>query len=70
MFKEFVWNAFVETGNLESYMFYKEIEERDRAAEQRNQAQEEVAPARPIHDGFGWNSRSYLVNEFSKTREL
>jgi hypothetical protein len=45
MFKEFVWNAFVETGNLESYMFYKEIEERDRAAEQRNQAQEEVAPS-------------------------
>lgn len=45
MFKEFVWNAFVETGDLESYMFFKEIEERDRAAEQGNLAQAEVAPS-------------------------
>jgi hypothetical protein len=43
MFKEFAWNAFVETGNLDFYMFYKEIVERDRAAEQRNLAEDEAA---------------------------
>lgn len=45
MFKEFAWNAFVETGNLDIYMFYREIEERDRAAEQRNLAEDEAAPS-------------------------
>lgn len=45
MFKEFIWNTFIDTGNLESYIFFKEIEERDKAAEQRNLAQAEVAPS-------------------------
>jgi len=45
MFKEFAWNTFIETGNLESYIFYKEIEERDRAAEQRKLAESEAAPS-------------------------
>ncbi len=45
MFKEFAWNAFVETGDLDIYMFYREIEERDRAAEQRNMAEDEAAPS-------------------------
>lgn len=43
MFKEFAWNAFTEIGNPEIYMFYKEIEERDRAAEQKNLAEDEAA---------------------------
>jgi len=45
MFKEFAWNAFVETGNPDFYMLYKEIEERDRAAEQRSLAEDEAAPS-------------------------
>lgn len=45
MLKEFVWDTFIEIGNLESYMFFKEIEERDKAAEQKNLAQAEVAPS-------------------------
>ncbi len=43
MFKEFAWNAFIETGDLESYMFYREIEERDKAVEQTDQAEAEAA---------------------------
>lgn len=43
MFKEFAWNTFIETGNLESYMFYREIEERDKVAEQSNLAEPEAA---------------------------
>ena len=43
MFKEFAWNAFIETGDLESYMFYREIEERDKVADQTNLAEAEAA---------------------------
>lgn len=43
MFKEFAWNAFIETGDLESYMFYREIEERDKVAQQNDLANTEVA---------------------------
>lgn len=45
MLKEFAWNAFINTGNLESYIFYKEIEEKDRAAEQSKLAEAEAAPS-------------------------
>lgn len=43
MLKEFAWNSFIKTGNLEAYILYREIEERDRATEQRNLAEAEAA---------------------------
>ncbi|HEX2947297.1 MAG TPA: YqzL family protein [Clostridia bacterium] len=45
MLKEFAWNTFINTGNLESYILYKEIEEKDRAAEQSKLAEAEAAPS-------------------------
>lgn len=45
MLKDFAWDAFINSGILESYIFYREIEERDRAAEQRNLAEAEAAPS-------------------------
>lgn len=45
MLKDFAWDTFINNGILESYIFYREIEERDRAAEQRNLAEAEVAPS-------------------------
>ncbi len=45
MLKDFAWDTFTEYGILESYIFYREIEERDRAAEQRCLAEEEAAPS-------------------------
>lgn len=44
MLKEFAWDTFINNGILESYIFYKEIEGRDRAAEQQNLAEDEAAP--------------------------
>lgn len=46
MLKEFAWNAFEYTGNIESYIFYKEIEENSRATEQRRMAEAEAAISR------------------------
>lgn len=43
MLKDFVWNTFMRIGILDSYIFYREIEERDRAAEQRKLAEAEAA---------------------------
>ena len=43
MLKDFAWNAFESTGNIDSYFFYKEIEERDAAAEQKRVAEAEAA---------------------------
>jgi len=43
MLKNFVWDTFVKTGNLEFYMIYKEMEEREKAAEHGKQAEEEAA---------------------------
>lgn len=45
MFKEFAWDAFIKTGDLESYMFYREIEERDKVAQQSDLAESEAAPS-------------------------
>jgi|LSQX01.3.fsa_nt_gb hypothetical protein len=44
MLKDYAWDTFVYNGILESYVFYREMEERDRAAEQRNLAEDEAAP--------------------------
>lgn len=43
MLKDFAWNTFIKAGFIESYIFYREIEERDRAAEQRKMAEAEAA---------------------------
>lgn len=43
MLKDFAWNTFMKTGIVDSYIFYREIEERDRAAEQRILAEAEAA---------------------------
>ncbi|NLK86380.1 MAG: YqzL family protein [Clostridiaceae bacterium] len=45
MLKDFAWDTFINNGILESYIFYREIEERDMAAEQRNIAEAEAAPS-------------------------
>ncbi len=45
MLKDFAWDTFINSGILESYIFYREIEERDRAAEQRELAEAEAAPS-------------------------
>lgn len=45
MLKDFAWEAFINKGILESYILYREIEERDRAAEQRDLAEDEAAPS-------------------------
>jgi len=45
MLKDFAWNTFVSKGILESYIFYREIKEkeRERAAEQRRLTEAEAA---------------------------
>ena len=43
MLKDFAWNTFMKTGIVDSYIFYREIEERDRAAQQRKLAEAEAA---------------------------
>lgn len=45
MLKDFAWDMFINNGILESYIFYKEIEERERADEQRKLAEAEAAPS-------------------------
>jgi hypothetical protein len=46
MLKDFAWNAFINAGIVDSYIFYKEMEERDRASEQRKMAEAEAATSR------------------------
>ena len=43
MLKDLAWNIFINVGIVDSYMFYREIEERDRAAEQNKLAEAETA---------------------------
>lgn len=43
MLKDFAWNTFEYTGNIYSYIFFKEIEERNLAAEQGKMAESEAA---------------------------
>jgi hypothetical protein len=45
MLKDFAWNTFVSKGILESYIFYREIKEkeRERISEQRRLAEAEAA---------------------------
>jgi len=46
MLRDFAWNAFEMTGNIDSYMFYREIREKDKAAQERIIAQEETATSK------------------------
>ena len=41
--KDFAWNTFEFTGSIDSYFFFKEIEERNKGAEQKEIAEEEAA---------------------------
>ena len=43
MLKEFSWNTFIKSGFIESYLLYRETEERDRNSEQRKLAEAEAA---------------------------
>lgn len=43
MLKEFIWDSFVNTGSVEYYVFYKEIEEKTKVFEERKIAEEEAA---------------------------
>lgn len=45
MLKDFAWNTFMKIGIVDSYVFYREIEERDRAEEQEKMAEAEAAPS-------------------------
>jgi len=45
MLKDFAWDTFINKGILESYIFYREIKERERADEQRKLAEDEAAPS-------------------------
>lgn len=43
MLKEFAWKAFESTGNIDVYMFLKEIEEKNKVDEETMLAKDEVA---------------------------
>lgn len=43
MLKEFAWKAFENTGNIDTYIFLKEIEEKNRIAEETTVVRDEVA---------------------------
>ncbi|MDQ2085986.1 YqzL family protein [Herbivorax sp. ANBcel31] len=43
MLKDFAWKAFENTGDITTYMFLKEIEEKKRVIEETKMVKEEVA---------------------------
>ncbi|ADU74211.1 MAG TPA: YqzL family protein [Hungateiclostridium thermocellum] len=43
MLKEFAWKAFENTGDITTYMFFKEIEEKTKAARENEITRDEVA---------------------------
>ncbi|OPZ90977.1 MAG: hypothetical protein BWY74_02126 [Firmicutes bacterium ADurb.Bin419] len=43
MLKEFAWKAFESTGNIDTYIFLKEIEEKNRIFEETAVARDEAA---------------------------
>ncbi|HHV98512.1 MAG TPA: YqzL family protein [Clostridiaceae bacterium] len=45
MLRDFAWRAFEQTGSIESYMFFKEIEEFKKARNETKMAEEEAAPS-------------------------
>lgn len=45
MLRDFMWKIFENTGSIDSYIFYTEMKERDKAEEQRMLAEDEAATA-------------------------
>lgn len=43
MLKEFAWSAFEKTGNIDAYVFYREIQERNSQISETKAAEQEVA---------------------------
>lgn len=43
MLREFAWKVFESTGDIDSYIFLKEIEEKNRIAQEAEAAKDEVA---------------------------
>lgn len=43
MFREFAWRAFENTGNVDAYLLFREIEVKDKAVSESIIAKEEVA---------------------------
>jgi len=43
MLKEFAWKVFESTGSIDTYIFLKEIEEKNKIAEEAEAAKDEVA---------------------------
>ena len=52
MLKEFAWKAFENTGNVDVYMFYREVDERGKALAEKKVAVDEVATSNSIHNIF------------------
>lgn len=48
MLKDFAWSTFEFTGNIDSYFFFKEMEERKSTAEQKEAAEAEAAITKGI----------------------
>ena len=42
MMKETIWNMFEKTGNIQAYLFYKEIEENDQLKSERFLTEKEL----------------------------
>lgn len=43
MLKEFVWNAFLNTGSLDAYIFLKELESNEKLHNEKKITEDEVA---------------------------
>ena len=43
MLRDFAWKTFENTGNIDAYVFLKEIEEKNKIISERNVPEEEVA---------------------------
>lgn len=48
MLKDFAWNSFEHTGNIDFYIFYREINERNRAEDERIIAEAEAATSKNL----------------------
>ena len=45
MLRDFAWRAFEQTGSIESYIFFREIEESKKVFDETKIAEEEAAPS-------------------------
>lgn len=42
MLKEFAWNTFTKTGNIDAYVFYRELSDRRKNTDEPGKPEEEV----------------------------